>query len=175
MEQEVDFDPERVKMEEEHNKESEEEDYMTVKGTEKNEDLVEVRGIEKYQDWVGMKGTEMTGEETKEGIHDSTMSTIQKLKVCCNTIFVFHKAGKGIKDIAIRARGYIKELIEDQESTEKNKSSATIVKDIAIRARGYIKELIEDQESTEKNKSSATIDLISDVEDGTEIVDPQLC
>ena len=114
MEEEVDSTKVRVKMEEEEDKETEEGDWMAVTKIEKNED------------WVDVKGTETTEEETKEGIHDSTMSTIQKFKVCCSTMTYFHKEGMGIRDIAIRARGYIKHFLRSRNPSRKINQPSSI-------------------------------------------------
>ena len=72
-----------------------------------------------------------TVEETKEGLDDSTLVTIKRIQICCNTMVEFRRQGMEIKDIAIRAREYLKTLIGAEETTDMdNKNNRSMVIDL---------------------------------------------
>lgn len=79
---------------------------------------------------------EWSEEERKEGVGGSggstAISTIHKLKVCCDTMMHFHQEGMEIKDIAAQARSYINELVGDRDiiDVDVNKNKSVIVVDL---------------------------------------------
>lgn len=70
----------------------------------------EWRTAENEADWIEEE------EGKKEEMGDSTLNTIHKLQTCCNTMIEFHKQGIEIKDVAVKAGAYIKDLIGDKDT-----------------------------------------------------------